>query len=50
MPAYAALTNTVFQVAVNPALQQFADPASPDYRNVDTMLAVLKTNYALLRP
>jgi glucose/mannose transport system substrate-binding protein len=50
VPAYAGLTVSAFQVAVNPALQAFADPASPDHQNVDTVLANLKTNYALLRP
>jgi glucose/mannose transport system substrate-binding protein len=47
---YAALTSVEFQTAVDDALQRFADPASPDHKNVETVLAVLTANYANIRP
>jgi glucose/mannose transport system substrate-binding protein len=49
-PAYGQLSSTLFQEAINPVLQQFVDPASPDYQNVPTALAALKNNYGLVRP
>jgi glucose/mannose transport system substrate-binding protein len=49
-PGYSALASGAFQQAVNPALQHFVDPSSPDYKNVTTMLAILKDNYATIRP
>jgi glucose/mannose transport system substrate-binding protein len=50
LPSYAILTSVTFQAALNPALQQFADPASLDFQNVGTVLEVLKQNYAHVRP
>jgi hypothetical protein len=44
------LASGAFQEAVDQALQQFADPASPDFQNVGTVLEVLKQNYAHVRP
>jgi hypothetical protein len=47
---YAGATSPAFQEAVSPALQRFADPASPDHGNVDALLAVLRDNYDKIRP
>jgi ABC-type glycerol-3-phosphate transport system substrate-binding protein len=49
-PGYAVLTSAMFQEAINPALQQFVDPASPNYQNTDAVLAVMKSNYDRIRP
>jgi glucose/mannose transport system substrate-binding protein len=46
VPAYAALTSTVFQTAVNTGLQAFSDRTNPAYKNVPTMVNVLKANYS----
>jgi glucose/mannose transport system substrate-binding protein len=45
---YATQTSSAFQEAVSPALQAFADPASPNHKNVDTLLAVLRDNYDMI--
>jgi glucose/mannose transport system substrate-binding protein len=47
---YGELTSSAFQAAINPALQQFVDPSSPDFKNVAAALAFLKSNYGLIRP
>jgi glucose/mannose transport system substrate-binding protein len=39
-----------FLGAVNPALQEFADPASAKYRDINAVLEVLKTTYTLTWP
>jgi glucose/mannose transport system substrate-binding protein len=46
---YAGLTPSNFQDAVNPALAHFVDSTSADYKNIDAVLAVLRSNYALLK-
>jgi glucose/mannose transport system substrate-binding protein len=47
---YAALTASAYQEAVNPALQKFVDPTSADFNKVDTLMTVLKQNYAIIKP
>jgi glucose/mannose transport system substrate-binding protein len=47
---YSAQASSAFQEVVHPALQRFADPASPDYKNVDTVLTVLRDNYDKILP
>jgi hypothetical protein len=39
-----------FRASVNAALARFADPASPDHKNVDMVLGVLRNNYANIKP
>jgi glucose/mannose transport system substrate-binding protein len=46
IPAYAALTSTTFQTAINTALQAFSDNTNAAYKDVPTVVNVLKTNYA----
>jgi glucose/mannose transport system substrate-binding protein len=46
VPAYAALTSPAFQTAVNTGLQAFSDRTNPAYKNVPTMVNVLKANYS----
>jgi glucose/mannose transport system substrate-binding protein len=48
VPAYAALTSTAYQTAINTALQAFSDRTNPAYKDVPTMVAALKTNYAAI--
>jgi glucose/mannose transport system substrate-binding protein len=50
VPGYALLASSAFQTAISPALQQFVDPTSPDYQNVDTMLAALRNAYPTIKP
>jgi glucose/mannose transport system substrate-binding protein len=47
---YAILATNAFQVEVNPGLQQFVDPASPDFGNVTTMVDLLRRAYVTLQP
>jgi glucose/mannose transport system substrate-binding protein len=47
---YGGSTSSGFQKAVNAAFERFADPASPDHKNVDRMLGVLRDNYAIIAP
>src|SRR5262249_23612979 len=50
LPGYAAIPSAPFQEALSPALQSFVDPASPDHKNVSSVLAALRSNYAILHP
>jgi glucose/mannose transport system substrate-binding protein len=45
VPAYAALTSTTFQTAVNTSLQAFADRTNAAYKDVPTVMTVLEANY-----
>jgi glucose/mannose transport system substrate-binding protein len=47
---YIELTSSRFQKSVNDALARFVDPASPDHKNVDMVLGVLRDNYANIKP
>jgi glucose/mannose transport system substrate-binding protein len=47
---YAAATSSAFQSAVNTALQQFVDPASPAFKDVGVVLTVLRLSYAKIVP
>jgi glucose/mannose transport system substrate-binding protein len=46
VPAYAALTGSTFQTAVNGALKTFVDPTSDGFKNVDAVVTALTQNYA----
>ncbi len=50
VPAYAALTSTAYQTAINTALQAFSDNTNSVYKDVPTMVTALKTNYPLIKP
>jgi glucose/mannose transport system substrate-binding protein len=47
---YEGITPRAFQDNINLALGRFVDSSSTDYQNVDTALAALRSNYALLQP
>jgi glucose/mannose transport system substrate-binding protein len=42
-------SSPAYQEAVQPALQSFADPASPDHKNSNALLTVLRDNYDKIR-
>jgi glucose/mannose transport system substrate-binding protein len=48
VPAYAAITSSAFQEAVNPALQKFCDPAAAEHKDVDAMILALRQAYPAL--
>ena len=49
-PGYGQLASAAFQEVINPVLQQFVDPSSPDYKNVAAALAQLRDHYGIVRP
>jgi glucose/mannose transport system substrate-binding protein len=49
VPGYSAIAPDAFQVALTAPLQAFADWTSGSYKDVDSVIAALTANYALLK-
>ena len=50
VPGYAALTAGAYQEQVNPGLQAFVDPTNAAFGKVDTLAALLRSQYANITP
>jgi glucose/mannose transport system substrate-binding protein len=50
VPGYAALSAGAYQEQVNPALQAFVDPSNAAFGKVDSLAAVLRAQYANIKP